>query len=125
MSSAKAAYAKAAAVNARIQPYDLARYWSAVPMLKSMLDGPSIALGEKTIDPCKGDFRSDSFGQKFVSFARMVQSDGLGCSNSVDDGYVYGNGRVAVWYIRHNKPIEHCQLTAFGCDNAESVGWWE
>ena len=123
--SAKVAYEKAAAVNARIRNYDLARYWSTAPMLKSMLEGPSIALGEKTIDPWKGDFRSDSFGQKFVSFARMVQSDGLGWSNSVDDGYVYGNGRVAAWYIRHDKPIEHCQVTAFGYDNAESAGWWE
>ena len=123
--SAKAAYVKAATVNARIRTYDPARYWSTVPMLKSMLEGPAIALGEKTIDPWKGDFRSDSFGQKFVSFARMVQSDGLGWSNSVDDGYVYGNGKVAAWYIRHDKTIEHCQVSAFGYDNAETAGWWE
>ena len=123
--SAKAAYEKAAAVNARIRNYDLARYWSSAPMLKSMLEGPSIALGEKTIDPWEGDFRGDSFGRKFVSFARMVQSDGLGWSNSVDDGYIYGTGRVAAWYIRHSKPIEHCRVTAFGYDNAESAGWWE
>ena len=122
---AKAAYEKAAAVNERIRNYDLARYWSTAPMLKSMLDGPSIVLGEKIIDPWKGDFRRDSFGQKFVSFARMVQSDGLGWSNSVDNGYVYGNGKVAAWYIRHDEPIKRCLVTAFGYDNAESSGWWE
>lgn len=120
----KAAHENVAAINARIRKYDPARYWSTAPMLGSMLEGARLVLGEETVDPWTGAFRSDSFGQKVVSFARMVQADGLGWSNSVDDGYIYGNGSTAAWYIRHERPIQRCLVTAFTYDNAERAGWW-
>jgi len=121
----KTAHGKVAAINARIRRYDPARYWSTAPMLEPMLEGARLVLGETKIDPWTGDFRGDSFGQKVLSFARMVQADGLNWSNSVDNGYIYGNGNMAAWYIRHDKPILRCSVDALTYDNAEGAGWLE
>ena len=111
----------------RIHGYDPARYWSTQRAggVSGVLEEAAFLLGETDVDPWAGDFRSDSFGQKAISLARMVESDGLNWSNSVDNGYVYGNGTTAAWYVRHGDPIRRCVVAALTYDNTEGAGWLE
>lgn len=113
---------------ARIREYDPARYWSTQREeggLRPMLDAAAVLLGEVTLDPWDGRFREDSFAQMALSRARMVISDGLRWSGSVDDGYIYGNGSLAGWYVRADAPIARATVQALTYDSDESAGWLE
>ena len=114
---------KLKAINDRIRRYDPARYWSTPDRVAAMLHSARVVLGEVKIDPWAGDFRGDSFGQKALSFARMIDADGLQWSDSVDNGYIYGNGTTAAWYIRHDRLIQRALVNARTYDSGESAGW--
>jgi len=123
-----AAHEDALAVLERIRGYDPARYWSTqreTGGMRPLLAEAAFLLGQIELDPWDGQFRSDSFGQKVLSLARMVVSDGLRWSDSVDDGYIYGNACMAAWYVRTDAPIAACSVKALTYDSDEPAGWLE
>ena len=124
---AKAQQAELAALE-RIRGYDLARYWStqykSAPV-RSILEAAALVLGQTAIDPWDGLFRQDTFAHKAVSLARMVRNEGLRWSGSVDDGYLYGSGATAAWYVRAATPITRASVEALTYDSSEPAGWME
>jgi len=118
----------ALAVLARIRGYDPARYWStqrATGGMASPLEEAGFLLGQVALDPWDGQFRGDSFGQKVLSLARMVAADGVRWSDSVDNGYIYGNATTAAWYVLSDEPITRCTVQALTYDSDEAAGWLE
>ncbi len=111
----------------RVRGYDLARYWSSQRdgAMLALLEDAQVLLGEVTIDPWIGDFRADTFGMQATALGRMVRSDGIRWSDSVDNGYIYGNDLRATWYVRAEAPIEACTLKALTYDTNERAGWIE
>ncbi|MBD3291497.1 MAG: DUF4838 domain-containing protein [Armatimonadia bacterium] len=122
-----AQYERMEAVLERIREYDLARYWSTQrdggPA--SLMEDARLLLGLEQVDPWTGDFREDSFGRQILAFSRMVESEGIRWSDSVDNGYIYGNDSRAAWYIAADEPIERATVSAFTYDNDEGAGWLE
>jgi hypothetical protein len=118
---------RANAVLDRIREYDLARYWSTQRAggMASLLEDARFLQGTDTIDPWAGDFRADTFGKPAIALGRMVRNEGIQWSDSVDDGYIYGNDARAAWYIEAEKPIERAALNAFTYDNNEPNGWMQ
>ena len=124
----EAARDDALAVLARIRGYDPARYWStqrATGGMASLLEEAGFLLGQVALDPWDGQFRGDSFGQKVLSLARMVAADGVRWSDSVDNGYIYGNATTAAWYVLSDEPITRCTVQALTYDSDEAAGWLE
>ncbi len=115
------------AVLERIREYDVARYWSTQraggPI--SLLEDADFLLGAITIDPWAGDFREDTFGKQAIALGRMVESEGIKWSDSVDDGYIFGNDSRAAWYIKEDAPIQEATLNALTYDSDEPAGWIE
>ncbi|MGI5818382.1 MAG: DUF4838 domain-containing protein [Armatimonadota bacterium] len=118
---------RALAVPERIREYDPARYWSTQREggMITLLDDAAFLLGATTIDPWVGDFREDTFGKQAISLGRMVRNEGIRWSDSVDDGYIYGNDSRAAWHIKAHAPIETATLNALTYDSDERAGWLE